>query len=190
MKILIDADGCPVVNITVNLGRKYNINTIIMCDTSHIINKVGVDTVVLSKGSDSVDFALVNKVSKGDIVVTQDYGLAAMVLSKGGYPINQNGMIYSNENIDQLLFTRHLSKKIRNSGQRTKGPKKRTKDDDIKDVEVVIVPFNPETSHTVIIKGKRADGSCKKAVLEYMYLSSPTAEYEKNLISLIEKLIY
>lgn len=53
-----------------------------------------------------------------------------------------------------------------------------TKDDDIKDVEVVIVPFNPETSHTVIIKGKRADGSCKKAVLEYMYLSSPTAEYE------------
>ena len=99
MKILIDADGCPVVDITVNLGRKYNINTIIMCDTSHIINKVGVDTVVLSKGSDSVDFALVNKVSKGDIVVTQDYGLAAMVLSKGGYPINQNGMIYSNENI-------------------------------------------------------------------------------------------
>ena len=74
MKILIDADGCPVVDITVNLGRKYNINTIIMCDTSHIINKVGVDTVVLSKGSDSVDFALVNKVSKGDIVVTQDYG--------------------------------------------------------------------------------------------------------------------
>lgn len=69
-----------------------------------------------------------------------------MVLSKGGYPINQNGMIYSNENIDQLLFTRHLSKKIRNSGQRTKGPKKRTKDDDIK--------------------------------------------FEKNLISLIEKLIY
>ena len=67
MKILIDADGCPVVDITVNLGRKYNINTIIMCDTSHIINKVGVDTVVLSKGSDSVDFALVNKVSKGDI---------------------------------------------------------------------------------------------------------------------------
>ena len=146
MKILIDADGCPVVDITVNLGRKYNINTIIMCDTSHIINKVGVDTVVLSKGSDSVDFALVNKVSKGDIVVTQDYGLAAMVLSKGGYPINQNGMIYSNENIDQLLYTRHLSKKIRNTGQRTKGPKKRTKDDDIK--------------------------------------------FEKNLISLIEKLIY
>lgn len=132
MKILIDADGCPVVDIVINLAYKYNIKTIIMCDTSHIINKIGVDTIVLSKGFDSVDFALINKVSKGDIVVTQDYGLAAMVLSKGGHPINQNGIIYSNENIDQLLFTRHLSKKIRKSGQRIKGPRKRTKDDDIK----------------------------------------------------------
>ena len=132
MKILIDADGCPVVDITVKLGQKYNIETIIMCDTSHIINKVGVETIVLSKGIDSVDFALVNKVSKGDIIVTQDYGLAAMALSKGGHPINQNGMIYSNENIDQLLFKRHLSKKIRNSGQKIKGPKKRSKEDDIK----------------------------------------------------------
>ena len=132
MKILIDADGCPVVDITLHIGQKYNIKTIIMCDTSHIINKIGVETIVLSKGSDSVDFALVNKVNKGDIIVTQDYGLAAMVLSKGGYPINQNGMVYTNENIDQLLFTRHISKKIRNAGQRTKGPRKRTKEDDIK----------------------------------------------------------
>ena len=138
MRILIDADGCPVVDITINLGRKYNIKTIIMCDTSHIINKVGVETIVVSKGSDVVDFALVNKVSKGDIIITQDYGLAAMVLSKGGYPINQNGMVYSNKNIDQLLFTRHLSKKLRNSGKRTKGPKKRTKDDDIKFKESLI----------------------------------------------------
>ncbi|WP_290459622.1 YaiI/YqxD family protein [Romboutsia ilealis] len=138
MKILIDADGCPVVDIAINLGKKYNIKTVIMCDTSHIINKVGVKTVTLSKGSDSVDFALVNKVSKDDIIITQDYGLAAMVLSKGGYPINQNGLIYSDKNIDQLLFTRHLSKKIRNSGQRTKGPKKRTKDDDIKFKEGLI----------------------------------------------------
>ena len=132
MKILIDADGCPVVDITVKIGIDYNIPITIMCDTSHIINKTGVETIVLSKGSDSVDFALVNKVNKGDIIVTQDYGLAAMVLSKGGYPINQNGMVYTDENIDQLLFTRHISKKIRNSGQRTKGPRKRTKEDDIK----------------------------------------------------------
>ena len=132
MKILIDADGCPVVDISIKIGKDYNIPIIVMCDTSHIINKTGVKTIVLSKGSDSVDFALVNKVNKGDIIVTQDYGLAAMVLSKGGYPINQNGMVYTNENIDQLLFTRHICKKIRNEGQRTKGPRKRTKEDDIK----------------------------------------------------------
>ena len=132
MKILIDADGCPVVDISIKIGKDYNIPIIVMCDTSHIINKTGVETIVLSKGSDSVDFALVNKVNKGDIIVTQDYGLAAMVLSKGGYPINQNGMIYTDENIDKLLFTRHISKKIRSSGQRTKGPRKRTKEDDIK----------------------------------------------------------
>jgi hypothetical protein len=132
MKILIDADGCPVVDITIKVANKFNIEVIIMCDTSHVFNKPGVETIVLSKGADSVDFALVNKVSKGDIVVTQDYGLAAMVLSKGGCPINQNGKIYNNENIDQLLFTRHISKKARAAGCRTKGPKKRQKEDDIK----------------------------------------------------------
>ena len=131
MKILIDADGCPVVDITVKIGIDYNIPITIMCDTSHIINKTGVETIVLSKGSDSVDFALVNKVNKGDIIVTQDYGLAAIALSKGGHPINQNGMRYTTENIDKLLFTRYISKKARNSGQRLKGPKKRCKKDDI-----------------------------------------------------------
>ena len=131
MKILIDADGCPVVDITVNLGRKYNINTIIMCDTSHIFNKEGAKTMVFSKGADSVDFALINYLEKEDIVITQDYGLAAMAMNKASYVINQNGMIYNDENIDRLLYSRHISKKIRKSGGKTKGPKKRTKEDDI-----------------------------------------------------------
>ena len=131
MKILIDADGCPVVDMTVNLGRKYNINTIIMCDTSHIFNKEGAKTMVFSKGADSVDFALINYLEKEDIVITQDYGLAAMAMNKASYVINQNGMIYNDENIDRLLYSRHISKKIRKSGGKTKGPKKRTKEDDI-----------------------------------------------------------
>ncbi|MDK2563769.1 YaiI/YqxD family protein [Romboutsia sedimentorum] len=130
MKILIDADGCPVVDETIKIASKYNIEVIIMCDTSHTFNKDGVQTIILSKGADSVDFALVNRVNKGDIVVTQDYGLAAMVLSKGGLAINQNGRVYDNNNIDQLLLTRHLSKKMRSAGVRSKGPKKRTKEDD------------------------------------------------------------
>ncbi|CEH32926.1 YaiI/YqxD family protein [Romboutsia lituseburensis] len=131
MKILIDADGCPVVDITIEVAKVFNIDVLIMCDTSHVFNKPGIETIVLSKGADSVDFALVNKVAKGDIIVTQDYGLAAMVLAKGGYPISQNGKIYTNENIDQLLFNRHISKKIRKSGGKTRGPKKRQKEDDI-----------------------------------------------------------
>ncbi|MDK2586134.1 YaiI/YqxD family protein [Romboutsia sedimentorum] len=130
MKILIDADGCPVVDETIKIASKYNIEVIIMCDTSHTFNKDGVQTIILSKGADSVDFALVNRANKGDIVVTQDYGLAAMVLSKGGLAINQNGRVYNNNNIDQLLLTRHLSKKMRSAGVRSKGPKKRTKEDD------------------------------------------------------------
>lgn len=138
MKILIDADGCPVVDISIKVAKLLNIDVIIMCDTSHDFSKKGVETIVISKGADSVDFALVNKVQKGDIVVTQDYGLAAMVLSKEGYPINQNGLVYDNKNIEQLLFTRHISKKVRSSGGRIKGPKKRQKEDDIKFEENLI----------------------------------------------------
>lgn len=132
MRILIDGDGCPVVDLTIKISRKFNIEVIIMCDTSHIFNKNGAKTMVFSKGADSVDFALINLLKKDDIVViTQDYGLAAMAINKASYVINQNGLIYSNENIDRLLYSRHISKKIRKSGGRTKGPKKRTKEDDL-----------------------------------------------------------
>lgn len=131
MKILIDGDGCPVIDITISVGRKFNMEVIILCDTSHNFNKDGAKTMVFSKGADSVDFALINTVKSDDIVITQDYGLAAMAINKANYVINQNGLIYNNDNIDRLLFTRHMSKKIRKSGQRVKGPKKRTKEDDI-----------------------------------------------------------
>jgi uncharacterized protein YaiI (UPF0178 family) len=73
-----------------------------------------------------VDFALVNLVQKGNVVVTQDYGLAAMCLARGALPINQNGMIYSDSNIDGLLHQRHAAQKIRRGGGRLKGPSKRT----------------------------------------------------------------
>lgn len=131
MRILIDGDGCPVIDIVISVGKKFNMDIIIMCDTSHIFNKEGAKTMVFSKGADSVDFALINTVQKEDIVITQDYGLAAMAINKAKYVINQNGLIYNNENIDRLLYSRHISKKIRNSGGRVKGSKKRTKEDDI-----------------------------------------------------------
>ena len=131
MKILIDGDGCPVIDIAISVAKKFNIEVVIMCDTSHIFNKEGAKTMVFSKGADSVDFDLINYLEKEDVVITQDYGLAAMAMNKASYVINQNGMIYNDENIDRLLYSRHISKKIRKSGGKTKGPKKRTKEDDI-----------------------------------------------------------
>ena len=131
MKILIDGDGCPVIDIAISVAKKFNIEVVIMCDTPHIFNKEGAKTMVFSKGADSVDFALINYLEKEDVVITQDYGLAAMAMNKASYVINQNGMIYNDENIDRLLYSRHISKKIRKSGGKTKGPKKRTKEDDI-----------------------------------------------------------
>ena len=130
MKILIDADGCPVVKRTTQIAKENNIEVVIFCDTSHIISSGYAEVVTVSKGADSVDFALVNKVKSGDIVVTQDYGLAAMVLSKGGRAITQNGMIISDSNLGLLLTTRYESKKARMSGAHLKGPKKRSAQND------------------------------------------------------------
>ncbi|PGM59640.1 YaiI/YqxD family protein [Bacillus sp. AFS053548] len=127
MKILIDADGCPVVSETINIAAEFKVNVLLLCDTAHIMQREGAETIVVSQGADAVDFALVNRVVNGDLVITQDYGLAAMVLSKQAYVLNQNGFQYTNENIDSLLHTRYVSKKIRNAGGRVKGPKKRQK---------------------------------------------------------------
>ena len=128
MKVFIDADGCPVVNETVGLCKKANVQCIIICDTAHSIEKDGAKTIVVEKGSDSVDFKLVNLILKGDIVITQDYGLASMCLAKGARIINQNGMEYTDKNSDTLLMSRFIAKKIRNAGGRLKGPSKRTKE--------------------------------------------------------------
>ncbi|UPM52549.1 YaiI/YqxD family protein [Gottfriedia acidiceleris] len=127
MKILIDADGCPVVSETIKIAAEFKINVLLLCDTAHIMQREGAETIVVSQGADAVDFALVNRVVNGDLVITQDYGLAAMVLAKQAYVLNQNGFLYTNENIDSLLHTRYVSKKIRNAGGRVKGPKKRQK---------------------------------------------------------------
>lgn len=129
MKILIDADGCPVVKQTVSIARENKIEVIIFCDTSHIFRDEYAEVVTVSKGADSVDFALVNRVEKNDITVTQDYGLAAMVLSKGGRPVTQNGMIISDKNLTLLLTGRYEAKKARAAGVHMKGAKKRSEKD-------------------------------------------------------------
>ncbi len=126
MTILIDADGCPVVDIAIRIAGQHNIDCVIICDTSHIFERAGARTITVSKGNDSVDFALVNMVQPGDVVITQDYGLAAMCLARKAIPVSQDGMVYTSDNIDALLLARHTAKKIRMSGGRLKGNAKRT----------------------------------------------------------------
>lgn len=130
MRVLIDADGCPVVDTALRVAKCLGAEPVILCDTSHVFQKEGVRTVTVSKGPDSVDFALVNLARKGDVAVTQDYGLAAMCLARGTAVLNQDGMEYTAENIDALLLARHTARKIRNGGGRLKGPAKRTASQD------------------------------------------------------------
>ena len=126
MKILVDADACPVVDIVVALAIRQNIPCILICDTAHRIQRDGAQTVTIDKGADSADFALVNRTDPGDIVITQDYGLASMCLAKGAQILHQDGWAYTPYNIDALLLQRHEARKYRNAGGRMKGPKKRT----------------------------------------------------------------
>lgn len=130
MKILVDADACPVKSIIVNIAKEYKLDVTMLIDTSHELNDGYSTVITVDKARDSVDIALINIAKTDDIVVTQDYGVAAMALGKGAKAINQNGLIYNDGNIDKLLFERHIGQKVRRSGGRTKGVRKRTKEDD------------------------------------------------------------
>lgn len=130
MQVLIDADACPVVDIAVRLCKKHHIPCLLLCDTAHILHCEGADTLIFDKGADSVDFALVNRAKKGDIVITQDYGLASMCLGRQARVLHQDGWEYTAYNISGLMEQRHAAKKHRLAGGRTKGPSKRTKQQD------------------------------------------------------------
>lgn len=132
MKIFVDADACPVVGIVEELAKKYTILVTLLCDTNHVISSDYSEVIVVGAGADAVDYKLISMCHKGDMVVSQDYGVAAMALGKGAYAIHQSGKWYTNENIDQMLMERHLNKKARRVSQKNhlKGPKKRTAEDD------------------------------------------------------------
>ena len=115
MKILVDADACPVVSIVEHMAEKYGIPVILLCDTNHVLQSEYSEVKVIGAGADAVDFALVGLCQKGDLVVTQDYGVTAMILGKGAYGIHQSGKWYTDKNIDRMLMERHISKKVRRS---------------------------------------------------------------------------
>lgn len=134
MRIYIDADACPVLKITEQVARKYELPVTLLCDTNHILTSDYSEVRVIGAGADAVDLALINLCQAGDIVVTQDYGVAAMALGKKAYVIHQNGWQYTAGNIDILLMKRHMAKKARRSKKKLhlKGPAKRTEEDDDK----------------------------------------------------------
>lgn len=131
-RIFVDADACPVTRIIEQAAKARGIPVTLLCDTNHVLSSDYSEVKVIGAGADAVDFALVNLCRAGDVVVTQDYGVAAMALSKGAYALHQSGKQYTRENIDQMLMERHLARKARmgRGKHRLKGPKKRTKADD------------------------------------------------------------
>ncbi len=130
MKIYVDADACPVVRVVEAVAKEYQIEVTLLCDTNHVLQSDYSEVKIIGAGA--VDFALIGLCRRGDLVVTQDYGVAAMALGKGAYGIHQSGRWYTQENIDRLLMERHMAKKARRASAKNhmKGPRKRTVEDD------------------------------------------------------------
>lgn len=128
MKILVDADACPVKSIIVDIAKHHSLVVMMFFDTSHQYQDGYSQTFQLDKGRDNADYALIAKTEANDIVITHDYGLATMALAKRAVVLHPNGKEYTDDNILSLLTRRATNMKIRKS--RRKGPKKRTKDDD------------------------------------------------------------
>ncbi len=132
MKILVDADACPVKNIIEEIAGQFCLEVIMVSNINHLIDSQYASVVVVDGASQSADIAIINLAKPGDIVVTQDYGLASMVMAKGSRALTPGGKIYTDENIDRLLLSRFLNQKARRAGERIKGPKKRAAQDDKK----------------------------------------------------------
>lgn len=132
MQIFVDADACPVVRIVERIASEYEVPCTLLCDINHVLSSDYSEVKIIGAGADAVDFALISICKAGDIVVTQDYGVAAMALGKKAYAIHQSGKWYTDENIDLMLMERHLAKKERRASGKhhMKGPRKRTSVDD------------------------------------------------------------
>ena len=128
--IFIDGDGSPVIKITAAIAKKHNIPVTVVADIHHNIAVEGVEKVTVDHGPDSADFAIVQRMNAGDLVVTSDMGLSSLVLGKGGHVLTPMGKRIDQSNIDTLLMMRHIHQEMRRAKKRHKGPKKRPSDAD------------------------------------------------------------
>lgn len=132
MKIYVDADASPVNETVIEVATKREIPVILVKSFDHFSRAEeidGVETVYVDSGTDAADYRIMQLANRGDLLITQDYGLASLGLGKGCIVLHHKGFMYTNHNIDQLLQSRHLSAKARRSGQKTKGPKPFTAED-------------------------------------------------------------
>lgn len=118
MKILIDGDACSVTKTTENIAMKNNIECHIYCDSTRIITSDYSDVHIVEKGLDSTDFAIVNSCCKGDVVITNDAGLAALILSKKGFALSTYGVEYTDKNIMSFLNRRYIYKSAKRKTKR------------------------------------------------------------------------
>lgn len=130
MQIVVDGDACPAKEIIKLIAKKNNIDVHIFVDSSHYFTDDFFTIHVVSKGKDAVDMAIINFMEKDDLVITQDYGLATMALTKTKNVVNPLGFLYTTKNIDELLFKRHIGQKARRSGHSSAKNKKRTPEND------------------------------------------------------------
>lgn len=129
-KVIVDADACPKTCLQV-LQKHQRLNNYRLLTVASVDHRIqNSDHIMVGKGADAADLAVMNNTSAGDIVVTQDWGLAALVLGKGALALSPSGRIYSEQNMDFLLEERFLKAKHRRAGGRTRGPSARTNQDD------------------------------------------------------------
>ncbi|AKL94946.1 putative protein UPF0178 [Clostridium aceticum] len=131
MRILVDADGCPVKDIILKVAKENKIQLIMIKNICHQIDDDYAEIITVDQGSDMADIVLINRTAEGDIVVTQDYGVAALALAKKAIVINQNGWLYTNENIDELLAKRHFNQEMRRKHKKYTKTSKRKKEDNL-----------------------------------------------------------
>lgn len=125
MRVIVDADACPVKEIILEVSKEYNLDLYMYFDNSHIYSDDYSNVIIVDKSKDSVDLKIINDLKSDDIVVTGDYGLASIVISKNAKAISNNGLIFTEKNIDKLLFERFLGVKNRKAKIKTKKIKKR-----------------------------------------------------------------
>jgi len=144
MRILVDGDSCPVINIIEEIAKEYKLELYVFFDVNHNITLDYGHFVRVDEEYQAADMEIYNRCQQGDIVITGDYGLACILLGKDAIVISSRGNIYSDYNIEYLLMQRHHSAQMRRATGRHQSHRKRDREDDLKFEDVLIEKIKTE----------------------------------------------